>query len=94
MSQHDGSPVIPADTSSDDLTFLATSGSRRAFLRGGAMATLATAALATCKPAARGADSAAAPATLTTGAVSGGTMPVVVPPTPRESADAMDAMHE
>src|SRR5665213_1790271 len=94
MSEHGRSTLIPAEETRDDLNFLASSGSRRAFLRSGTLATIATAALAACKPGARGADLSSAVATPATGALTGGTMPVVVPPTPRETADAMDAMHE
>lgn len=86
MPEHGRSTIDPDLATNDELTFLSGSGSRRAFLRGGTMATIATAALAACKPAKSAAD--------TTASVTGAAIPVVAPPTPRQAADAMDAMHE
>ena len=94
MSERTGSTIDRTAVLGDEVTFLAGAGSRRAFLRNGTLATLAAAALAACKPAARAADSTAA-ATATAGtSVTGGTMPPAAVPTARQTADAMDAMHE
>ncbi len=94
MSEHGSSTNIPAARSQEESTFLSSTGSRRAFLRNGTLATLATAALAACKPGAKSGDTTAASTPTAAGAATGGTMPTVVAPTARESADAMDAMHE
>ncbi len=64
--------------------FLSSTGSRRAFLRNGTLAALATTSLAACRPDAARAAVVIAPT-------------VPLPPvvlSPRAAADAMDAMHE
>jgi FtsP/CotA-like multicopper oxidase with cupredoxin domain len=99
MAQRESATSIPAVVMHDEPTFLSSAGSRRAFLRSGTLATIATAAVAACKPVARAIDTTAAAtsasATPTTiGNVTGGTMLPVAAPTARETADAMDAMHE
>ena len=96
MSEHDSRPTSSTAQQQDAPTFLSSKGSRRAFLRNGTMATIATAAIVACKPGSRDADSTAAAtkAASATPAVNGGTMPPAAVPTARESADAMDAMHE
>jgi FtsP/CotA-like multicopper oxidase with cupredoxin domain len=95
MSKHEGSTLVPAPLSREAAPFLSSSGSRRTFLRDGTFATIATVALSSCKPAAPESGSAAAVPGAEDGAVTGGTMPpAAATPTPRESADAMDAMHE
>ena len=94
MSQRTSSTITRTGDAGDEVAFLSGAGSRRAFLRNGTLATIATAALAACKPSARAADTTVAAATTAGTSVTGGTMPPAAMPTARESADAMDAMHE
>ena len=97
--------LAPSDASPSSLVtatadFLASQGSRRAFLRNGALAALATGGLAACKPATgqSGAGTAAVAAGHT--GMDGMAAPAAAPAAPasaasiRAAADAMDAMHE
>jgi FtsP/CotA-like multicopper oxidase with cupredoxin domain len=94
MSERTSSTIARPRDAVNEINFLGGTGSRRAFLRNGTLATIATAALAACKPAALAADTTVAKTTAAGTSVTGGTMPPAAVPTPRETADAMDAMHE
>ena len=101
MSDREPTNQNSLDESRGALPFLADRGSRRAFLRSGTLATIASAAVVACKPVASASDTtattapgAAPGAVPVANSVTGGTMPPVAAPTPRQTADAMDAMHE